>query len=454
MAKRILTIAAVVAASSLMLSGCAASDTTEADTTTVNFRLWDETVAKAYEASFDEFEEQNPNIKVNINVVPWADYWSKLRTDVASGTMDDVYWINNSYYGAYVDSGNLMDVGAVMGSAAAEAWEPSVVDQFTRNGTLWGVPQLYDAGIAVYYNADILEAAGVTPEQLNDLSWNPEKPDKEKQSGDQAAADSYLEVARKLTLDSSGKAGDAKGFDGDSVEQYGTNIAYDLQAILLPFIGSNGGAFQKGDEFAFAGEKSAKAINYLVQAINKYHVAPSAADTNDDGDFSLNAFTQGKMAMFQSGLYNLKNVSEGADFDWGVAMLPAGPEGRVSVTNGIVAAGNAASEKKDAVKKVLGWLGSEQGNAYLGVDGAAVPGVVAAQDTYFDYWSKKDVDVSPFFDVVSDGKTIPAPTGPNYSKGYEKFDPIFKEIFAGTVKPLDGLEQAQAEANGAIGSGN
>ncbi|MCW4459127.1 sugar ABC transporter substrate-binding protein [Microbacterium sp. MPKO10] len=442
MAKRILKSAAIAAASALMLSACAASDTTEASTTTVSFRLWDETVAQAYEASFDEFEKQNPNITVNINVVPWGDYWTKLRTDVAGGTMDDVFWINNSYYGAYVDSGNLMDVGAVMGASAAEAWEPSVVDQFTRNDTLWGVPQLYDAGIAVYYNADLLEKAGVDPEALDDLTWDPEEPKN----------DTYLAMAKKLTIDANGKTAETEAFDEKNIAQYGTNLAYDLQAVLLPFIGSNGGHFQDGDEFAFADDKSAQAIDYLVKAINKQHVAPSAADTNDDGDFSLNTFTQGKMALFQSGLYNLKNVSQNADFGWGVAMLPAGPEGRVSVTNGIVAAGNAASENKDAVKKVLGWLGSEEGNAYLGVDGAAVPGVVAAQDTYFDFWKKKDVDVSPFFDVVSDGKTIPAPTGPNYSKGFEQYDPIFKEIFAGTVKPLDGLEQAQAAANGAIGA--
>ena len=36
-----------------------------------------------------------------------------------------------------------------------------MVDQFTRNGALWGVPQLTDAGIALYFNADLLAAAGV-----------------------------------------------------------------------------------------------------------------------------------------------------------------------------------------------------------------------------------------------------------------------------------------------------
>ena len=59
-----------------------------------------------------------------------------------------------------------MDVAKVLGPNAATDWEPSVVDQFTRNGVLWAVPQLTDAGIAVYFNADLIEAAGVDLRQL------------------------------------------------------------------------------------------------------------------------------------------------------------------------------------------------------------------------------------------------------------------------------------------------
>ena len=63
------------------------------------------------------------------------------------------------------------------------------------------------------------------------------------------------------------------------------------------------------------------AVGYLVDLINKEHVAPSAADTNDNGDFSRDQFLQGKIALFQSGSYNLANVAEGASFEW--AWLPS-----------------------------------------------------------------------------------------------------------------------------------
>lgn len=437
MAQRFLQFAAVIAASTLALTGCASGGSDD-EKTTVSFRLWDDTVAEAYEESFAAFEKQNPEIDVEINIVGWSDYWTKLRTDVAGKTMDDIFWVNNSYFGAYADSGKLVNIDSALGDEASEAWEDSVVKQFTRDDTLWGVPQLYDAGVAVYYNKSLLEAAGVTPESLADLTWSPDP-----------AVDTYLPVAKSLTLDSAGVSAADPAFNG-SITQYGTNIGYDTQAITLPFIGSNGGAYQDGDKFAFSDPGTVEAISYLVNAINVAKVAPSAADTNANSDFSRDAFLQGKVAMFQSGLYNLKNVEDGADFEWGVAPIPTGPAGRVSVTNGVVVAGNAASEKQGAITKVLTWLGSEEGNGYLGASGAAVPAVTSAQEGYFDFWDGEGVSVDPFFDVIDKAEPIASPAGPNYGKGFEAFDPIFQEIFKGTLDPRVGLKQAQDAANAAI----
>lgn len=428
---------AIAAAATLLLSGCAAGST---ERTTVTVRLWDSSVADAYDASFTAFEKANPDIRVRVDVVDWADYWTKLRTDVAADTAPDVFWLNNSYLAGYADSGSLLDVGKTLGADASDAWSPSVVKQFTRDDKLWAVPQLSDAGIAVYYNTDLLDAAGVKPAELSKLTWSPD-----------AAKDTYLPLAKKLTRDAAGVAADQPGFNPAAPGTYGTGLGYDLQAVLLPFIGSNGGKYQDGDDFAFNDPKTAESVGYLVNAINGAQVAPPAASTNADGDFARDAFLQGKVAMFQSGLYSLKAVHDGADFPWGVAELPAGPAGKVSVTNGIAAAGNAASEHPDAVKKVLAWMGSAEGNAYVGASGAAVPAVTAAQKDYFDYWKGEDVDVQPFFDVIDDdAKTIAPPTGPSYAKGLAAYDPIFKEVFAGTAGVADGLKKAQEAANAAI----
>jgi multiple sugar transport system substrate-binding protein len=381
----------------------------------VTVRLWDPAVAAAYAESFTEFTRTHPDIEVRTDVVAYASYFDTLRTDVAGGGADDIFWLNNANLGAYADNNRLM---AIEPNAD---WDPSVIDQFTRGGALWGVPQLTDAGIALYYNADLLAADGVEPADLDTLRWDPDP-----------AIDTLRPLLKRLTHG----------------RQWGYNAANDLQAIYLNYIGSAGGVFSDGDRFAFDNPQAITAFKYVVGLINTDQVAPPASDTNDNGDFSRNQFLAGRMALFQSGTYNLAQIAEHATFRWGVALLPSGPAGRVSVTNGIVAAGNPASRHPDAVRQVLAWLGSTRGNEYLGRRGAAIPAVLSAQAVYFDYWSAKGVDVRPFFTVL-DGPRIAAPGGAGFAAGYQAIKPYFNEMFLGRTPITEALAEAQHAANAA-----
>ena len=404
--------------------------------TVVTIRLWDEQVAAAYRASFEEFTREHPDIEVRVNVVAYKSYFDTLRTDVAGGGADDVFWLSNAYFAGYADNGRLLDIEQTLGPATARAWDRSVVKQLSRGGKLWGVPQLTDAGIAVYFNADLLDEAGVNLAELLGLRWSP------------GGEDTLRPLLARLTVDANGNPADTPQFDPTRVRQWGYNAANDLQGIYLNYVGSAGGTFQDGDRFAFDNAAAAQAFQYLVDLINVDHVAPPASDTNDNGDFSRNQFLQGRMALFQSGTYNLAAVADQATFRWGVTMLPTGPTGRVSVTNGIAAAGNSASRHPDAVREVLTWMGSPRGNAYLGANGAAIPAVTAAQPGYFAYWANRGVDVRPFFRVL-DGPRIAAPGGPGFAAGYQAIKPYFDEMFLGRRDVASSLADAQAAANAA-----
>ena len=415
---RFSTLAAVaVVVVAMLLAGVAvllSRDSEPSGRTVVTVRLWDPEVAAAYRKSFTEFSRRHPGIEVRVNVVAYSTYFTALRADVAGGSGDDIFWISNAYFAPYADSGRLLEV------TPQRDWEPSVVQQFTRNDRLWGVPQLTDAGIALYYNADLLAAAGVTPAELNTVRWSPDD-----------AVDTLRPLLKRLTRDP---------------RRWAYNAGNDLQGIYLDYVGSAGGTFSVGDRFAFDNPPAAAAFRYLVRLINVDKVAPPASDTNDNGDFSRNMFLQGRLALFQSGTYNLAQIAANAHFHWGVAMLPAGPAGRVSVTNGIAAAGNSASKHPDAVRDVLAWMGSVEGNAYLGASGAAVPAVLPAQRAYFSYWAAKGVDVTPFFDVLR-GPRIPAPGGAGFAAGFDALKPYFDEMFLGRLDVATALAQGQAAAN-------
>ncbi len=439
-------VAAVASALALGAAGCSPaqsqpSASTGGATTTVTVRMWDEQWQKAYDASFAEFTKQNPTIAVKTVLVPWADYFTKLRTDVSGDNAEDIFMMNGSYLQPYVTSGSLLEIGSDFEAQKAD-WVPAAIEQYTRDGKLWGVPQTTDGGIAVYYNKKLLADAGVTPEQLTGLTWAP----------DGGSADTLLPLIKKLTVDANGKRADESGFNGAKPKQWGYSAAQDLQGIYYNFIGSNGGQFQDSSgQFVFASPESTEAFQYIVDLINKYKVSPAASNTNGNDNFTRDQFLQGKIALFQSGVYNLKNVSDGAKFDWGIAPLPAGPKGAVSVVNSIIAAGNAKSKNLDATKKVLQWMGSTDGAKYLGSTGTAIPAVVSAQPAFADFWKAKNVDPSQF---AAQGKlpSIPAPAGENYGAAFNAWKPIFDEIFLGRTPVAAGLKKAEDAANKAAGS--
>ena len=416
-------------------SGGDSASTTDS-TQTVTFRLWDDVAAPAYEDSFAEFTEQNPSIKVDVEVVPWANYWDRLPLDISSGDMADVYLVNSSNFAQYADNGDLLNVSAELGTDHDE-WQQSVVDIYTRDGSLWGVPQLWDS-IGLFYNKDMVEKAGV---DVNDLTWAPE-------AGD---GDTLLAAAQALTVDSAGNNAASADFDSSNIDVYGFNAQADLQAIYRPFLAQAGAQFQDDDnQFAFASDAGVAAFTYLVDMVNTYHVAPSAADTNTNADITRDMFVQGKLALYQSGPYNLKTIAESAsNINWGLAPLVSGPEGRISTVHGVSAVGNAATKNKEATVKVLEWLGSEEGQLPLAEEGVSFPAVVSAQDAFVKYWADRDIDVSVFIDAA-EGTTAAPPVGTAVNAGFNAASPLLADLFLGKTDIAKGLAAAQAEGNAAM----
>ena len=409
-----------------------------ATTPAVTVRLWDSAVASAYKTSFDAFYKKT-GIRVNTVVIPWASYWTQLHTDLATKTAGDIFWVNAGNFKNYARSGYLLPIAEKDFSSETPNWDKSVVRQYTDRKTLWGVPQLSDPGIGLFYNLDLLEKSGLSVKQISSLKWDPNSQN-----------DSLRTIANQLTKDSAGRNPSDSAFDAQHVSSYGFNAAFDLNAIVINFLGSNGASWQQGDRFNFDTTKGKQAIQYLVNLINHDRVAPTALETNPPAGGNLNRdlFIQGKLALFETGAYNLSNVLQGANFKWGITAIPAGPAGAVSVTNGIVAAASKYSKNKSATLKVLKWLGGE-GAKYIGQSGSALPAVKSARASFFTFWQKQNVDISAMITVLNNGY-VQAPSGANYAAAEAAYLPYFEQLFAGQTSVASGLAAAQVAANKAM----
>lgn len=61
---------------------------------TLRYGIWDDNQKAALREIADKFEEENPGIKVEIEVTPWKDYWTTLETSATGGSAPDVFWMN------------------------------------------------------------------------------------------------------------------------------------------------------------------------------------------------------------------------------------------------------------------------------------------------------------------------------------------------------------------------
>lgn len=52
---------------------------------TITYGIWDSVQQPGIEQQIAAFNEEFPNITVEIQLTPWADYWTKLQTAVAGG---------------------------------------------------------------------------------------------------------------------------------------------------------------------------------------------------------------------------------------------------------------------------------------------------------------------------------------------------------------------------------
>ena len=89
-----------------MASPAAASRTAAAQApVTLNYMLWDTNQEIGYKKAIANFQKVYPYIHVNVVVVGFTDYWSKLATEIAAGNPPDLFWDNLTNFPTYVAEG-------------------------------------------------------------------------------------------------------------------------------------------------------------------------------------------------------------------------------------------------------------------------------------------------------------------------------------------------------------
>jgi multiple sugar transport system substrate-binding protein len=405
------------------------------DKVTLTYRLWDDQQKVGFEKVVAAFKKGHPNIDVNIELLPYDQYWTKMTADAVAGTAPDVFWMTGSQFPEFVTKGILADLSPL--KLDTSIYNKNVVDSYTYQGKLYGVPK--DWGIVgMLYNKDAFKKAGV--ELPAKLTWAPD------------GSGTFLELARKLTVDANGKHPDESGFDVGKVKQWGFASWNHYQTQWMNWVNSNGGKLidRPFGKYVFNDDASVQALQWGVDLVNKYHVSPPATQTNPPTGKVTPMFERGEVAMFPANNALLPFVAPESNFEIGVAAMPEGPKGRSVNINGLSEAVYSKSKHPKEAQQLAAFLASPEAQKIMGDAGYVFPAISSLDQGYVDYWkNSKKLDVSPFLEE-SKGQTYNLPVVTGFTGFEPKMNQIFNDMYLGKISPKSAADQAVQEGNASI----
>ena len=159
------------ALTAIFVTGCGSSQTTseggsgQAATQTLRFLSmdYDATSSALQKKIVDEFNQQNPNSKVELDIVNWNDGHQKLQTLISGDQAPDLAVVGTRWMAEYEKVGLLADLstGGQNGPAIDE-FVPGVLNAGRIDGKLVGLPVAASVR-GLYFNKAMLKKAGVEP---------------------------------------------------------------------------------------------------------------------------------------------------------------------------------------------------------------------------------------------------------------------------------------------------
>jgi len=311
---------------------------------------------KTMAAIVKQFQTENPDVEVKMQIIPWGTYYDKLTLSLAYGGAPDVFIMQAARFTEYASFNTLKPMAPLIASAkpaltekdfAAVPWKATMY-----HGTQYALP-LDMHPIGLYYNTKLFKEAGIV--------------DDKGQAKPPTTLTEFLDDAKKLTKDT----------DGDGrPDQWG--FAYTFQHTnWLTFAHQFGGDIVTPDGKAGSMSSPAclQATHLMCDLIYKYKIAPKP-----EGVDSWLAFRQGKVAMAMEGIYMLSSLQQQPGLQFAGAPVPQfGPkQGIWGGSHLLCQPATISPERSQAAWRLMRYL-SDHSLAWGG--GGQVPARLDVQDS-------------------------------------------------------------------------
>lgn len=373
----------------------------QAQQTTINYWMWDAPQLPVYQQCAAAFQKENPDIKVNITQSAWDQYWTSLQTALISGDAPDAFANHLTRLPEMAANDIIQDLKPLIDKDKYDiaGYQQGLLDSWTKDDAIYGLPKDW-ATVAIAYDSDQLKAAGLKPEDMAKLDWNP------KDGG------SFAKVIERLTVDAKGKRGNEEGFDPNNIKTFGfvtNNLSAHGETEWSYLAATTGWKFIDepwGTQYHYDDPRLVATLNWLRALSRDKHHMPTAEQSGRLGAETLMFSGRGALTVTGSWLISLYHQSKPSVV---FAPVPAGPEGRKTMFNGLADSIWTGTEQPEAAWKWVKFLGSDACQSIVADAAVVFPARSAQLDRTIAAYKKKGIDVSAFTEVAKPETTFPFP---------------------------------------------
>lgn len=409
---------------------------------TIRYVNWDINQFPAYEECAANFTAANPNIVVEVSNIGWGDYWTGIQTDMVAGSAPDVFTNHLARYPEFASKNQILDIQPFIerDNVDTSIYIGELAQLWGRDGAQFGLPKDWDT-VAVIYNQALLDEAGVTLEELNSATWNPED------------GGTFGEIVKRLTIDANGNNGLSADFDPDNVVQYGYTADYPGtgaygQTVFSMFAASTGWNFIDGlyaTEYYYDDPRFIATMQWFQDMIADGYFAPYE-DVSSLGASSM--FASGTAALTTDGSWQIGFYSTIEGVDAGFARLPSGPEGRKSMFNGLADSIWTGTENPEEAWEWVKYAASPECEALVGTYGVVFPATEEGVANALAVYDERGIDVSAFTEqALEEGGTFLFPVTDNASEISDIIVEVLDAIYLDQAEAADVLPDANERVN-------
>jgi len=409
----------------------------------ITYWLWDSAQLPAYQACAEAFSEANPDITVAVEQYGWDDYWNKITTGFVSNTGPDVFTDHLSRYPQFAAQNQLLalDDYVEQDDIDLDIYQEGLADLWVdQEGNRYGLPKDWDT-IAIFYNKALVEEAGLTEEDLQDLTWNPDD------------GGTYEDVIARLTVDANGVRGDEPGFDSNNVAVYGLGLENSGggygQTQWSMYTGTTGWTHTNenpwGNEYKYDDPDFQDSIEWWRGLIEKGYMASYEEATG--GINVTDSFAAGKAALNTNGSWMIGTYTGFEGVDVGIAPTPVGPDGeRASMFNGLADSISRGTDNPDGAWEWVKFLASQDCQDIVADETVVFPAIQESSERAVEAFGAEGIDVSAFSVHVEEGTTFLYPITDNAADVDATMQAAMERVMLFQAEP-DSLTQANEQVN-------